>query len=121
MRIRREDTYKRIDNTLGISKEKKKAENLGTGNRRSANKDKSKKLQNKVLRLVVTDFCCWVPISIMAFINFSGIPVSNVVYAVSAIILLPINSALNLILYSDFIDIIGNKICSSLSDSCMKS
>ena len=42
MRIRREDTYKRIDNTLGISKEKKKAENLGTGNRRSANKDKSK-------------------------------------------------------------------------------
>ncbi|CAK8675563.1 unnamed protein product [Clavelina lepadiformis] len=74
-------------------------------------------LQNKVLRLVVTDLCCWVPISIMAFINFSGIPVSNVAYAVSAIILLPINSALNPILYSNFIDNIFGKVRSRLQTS----
>ncbi|XP_076812070.1 uncharacterized protein LOC143459012 [Clavelina lepadiformis] len=88
-----------------------------SGSSRATTKDKSKTLQNKVLRLVVTDFCCWVPISIMAFINFSGIPVSNVAYAVSAIILLPINSALNPILYSNFIDNIIERVHSRLQTS----
>lgn len=40
----------------------------------------------------------------MVFINFSGILVPDVAYAVSAIVLLPINSALNPILYSDYVD-----------------
>ena len=40
----------------------------------------------------------------MAFLSVSGVPISNDAYAVSAIILLPINSALNPILYSDAID-----------------
>ena len=61
-------------------------------------------IEKKILRLVVTDFLCWVPISIMAFINFGGNTVPDVAYAISAIVLLPINSALNPILYSDYID-----------------
>ncbi|XP_076814045.1 uncharacterized protein LOC143460429 [Clavelina lepadiformis] len=96
---------------------KKLMKTENSGRRKATSKDKSKHLQNKVLRLVVTDFFCWVPISIMAFINFSGIPVSNVAYAVSAIILLPINSALNPILYSNFIDNIIDKTRSRLQNS----
>ncbi|XP_076812331.1 uncharacterized protein LOC143459189 isoform X2 [Clavelina lepadiformis] len=67
-------------------------------------------MQRKIIRLIATDFCCWVPISIMAFINFSGVPVPNVAYAVSAILLLPINSALNPILYSNFVDNLTSKL-----------
>ena len=61
-------------------------------------------MQKKIYRLMATDFCCWIPITIMVFINFSGIPVSDIAYVISAIVLLPINSALNPILYSDIID-----------------
>jgi len=71
-------------------------------------------MQRKIYRLLVTDFCCWVPITIMAFINFSGVHLSGIAYVVSAILLLPINSALNPILYSDvfdkFVDAIRNRI-----------
>jgi len=69
-------------------------------------------MQRKICRLLATDFCCWVPITIMAFINFSGVHLSGIAYVVSAILLLPINSALNPILYSDvfdkFVDAIRN-------------
>jgi len=69
-------------------------------------------MQRKIYRLLVTDFCCWVPITIMAFIKFSGVHLSGIAYVVSAILLLPINSALNPILYSDvfdkFVDAIRN-------------
>ena len=63
-------------------------------------------MQKKILRVLATDFCCWVPISLMAFLSFSGVRISNDAYAVSAIILLPINSALNPILYSDAIELL---------------
>ena len=67
-------------------------------------------MQSKIFRLVATDFCCWVPISIMAFVNFSEIEVPNFTYVFSAIVLLPINSALNPILYSDVCEKILAKI-----------
>ena len=67
-------------------------------------------MQKKIYRLVATDFCCWAPISIMVFINFSGVPHSDIAYVVSAIVLLPINSALNPILYSDLFDKLLKKI-----------
>ena len=67
-------------------------------------------MQKKILRVLATDFCCWVPISLMAFLSLSGVSISNDAYAVSAIILLPINSALNPILYSDAIDVLIESI-----------
>ncbi|CAK8693080.1 unnamed protein product [Clavelina lepadiformis] len=80
---------------------------MPTGNTSGGKRGKqssAKRLQNKILRLVITDFCCWIPLCIMAFINFSGVPVSDVAYAITAIVLLPINSSLNPILYSNLVD-----------------
>ena len=45
----------------------------------------------------------------MALLSVGGIPISNTVYAVSAIILLPINSSINPIIYSSAIDRIFEK------------
>ena len=58
-------------------------------------------MQTRILCLVATDFCCWAPITVMALLSFGGVPVPGTAYVVSAIILLPINSALNPIIYSD--------------------
>ena len=62
-----------------------------------------------MFRIIATDFCCWFPISVMALLSVGGIPISNTVYAVSAIILLPINSSINPIVYSSAIDRIFQK------------
>ena len=45
----------------------------------------------------------------MALLSIGGIPISNTVYAVSAIILLPINSSINPIVYSSAINRIFQK------------
>ena len=74
-------------------------------------------MQRKIYRLIASDFCSWVPISIMAFVNFSGVPIPSVAYAVSAVVLLPINSALNPILYFD----VFGPVITSIKDSSSKS
>jgi len=67
-------------------------------------------MQKKVFRILATDFFCWFPISLMAMLSIAGVPISNTAYAVSAIVLLPINSALNPILFSNAIDIVTDTI-----------
>ncbi|XP_078483448.1 uncharacterized protein LOC108949324 [Ciona intestinalis] len=61
---------------------------------------KSKKLLQTVYKMILSNFCCWIPICLMAFISLSGVKLNNIVYVVSAGILLPINSVLNPIIYS---------------------
>nr|XP_026692799.1 low-density lipoprotein receptor-related protein 1B-like [Ciona intestinalis] len=61
---------------------------------------KSKKLLQTVSIMILCNFCCWIPICLMAFVSLSGVQLDNIVYVISAGILLPINSVLNPIIYS---------------------
>uniref|UniRef100_H2ZAA3 G-protein coupled receptors family 1 profile domain-containing protein n=1 Tax=Ciona savignyi TaxID=51511 RepID=H2ZAA3_CIOSA len=64
--------------------------------------DRSIKMQKKIIKLIATDFACWVPICMMSLLNFSQVVSMNgTAYAVSAVVLLPINSVLNPLLYSN--------------------
>ncbi|XP_078495727.1 uncharacterized protein LOC144751240 [Ciona intestinalis] len=69
----------------------------------SAADARKQSMQNRILRLIVTDFLCWIPICIMVYISLSGVKIDPVVYVISAGILLPLNSALNPLLYSQVI------------------
>ena len=62
------------------------------------------RMQRRISRIIITDFLCWIPICIMAFIKLSGFYVDDVAYIVSAGLLLPINSAFNPLLYSSLLD-----------------
>ena len=53
----------------------------------------------------------------MAFINFSGVELMDAAYVVSAIVLLPINSALNPILYSNVFDTIYDKVSQRVTNA----
>ena len=64
---------------------------------------KSSRIQGRIARIIATDFCCWIPICVMAYVRL-GIDFSNIVYQISAVILLPINSALNPFLFSSLPD-----------------
>nr|XP_026691977.1 uncharacterized protein LOC101242009 isoform X1 [Ciona intestinalis] len=55
----------------------------------------------RITYLVISDIACWLPVCTMAFMNISGYKISENAYAVSAVVLLPINSALNPLLYSN--------------------
>ena len=62
------------------------------------------RMQRRISRIIITDFLCWIPICIIAFVKLSGVYVNNVAYIVSAGLLLPINSAFNPLLYSSLLD-----------------
>ena len=72
------------------------------GKNRSAKQ--TAKMQKRIARIIATDFCCWIPICIMAYVRFSGVEFSVIAYQITAVLLLPINSALNPFLFSSLPD-----------------
>ena len=60
-------------------------------------------MQKRIARIIATDFCCWIPICVMAFVRL-GVDFSVDAYQISAVLLLPINSAMNPILFSPVLD-----------------
>ena len=60
-------------------------------------------MQQRIARIIATDFCCWIPICVMAFVRL-GVEFSDIAFQISAVLLLPINSAMNPILFSSLLD-----------------
>ncbi|CAG2174207.1 unnamed protein product, partial [Oppiella nova] len=50
--------------------------------------------------IVATDCLCWMPIVVIKVLALAGVPINDSLYAVIAIFLLPVNSALNPVLYT---------------------
>lgn len=63
----------------------------------------NRNMQIKITILVATDFLCWFPICLASFISMTVIPIPKDVYAFSAIVQLPINSAFNPLIYSQWL------------------
>nr|CAB3263493.1 low-density lipoprotein receptor-related protein 1B-like [Phallusia mammillata] len=70
----------------------------------SRSNDVSSKMQKRISRLILTDFCCWIPICVMGYLSVGGMKMPPDAYVLSACLLLPINSALNPLLYSKAIE-----------------
>ena len=58
------------------------------------------KMKLRVFLIIITDMSCWLPVIIMSIISYSGYKLDGEVLPYSAIIILPINSAINPIIYS---------------------
>ena len=71
--------------------------------RSSRSEDQSSNMQKRIARIIATDFCCWIPICILAYVRL-GVEFSDLVYQISAVLLLPINSALNPFLFTSLPD-----------------
>jgi len=68
-----------------------------------ARKDTNLGMQKRISRILLTDFFCWIPVCIMAYLRVSGVSLPPDAYIASAGFLLPINSAMNPLLYSPLI------------------
>jgi len=65
------------------------------------------RMQKRIAFLIETDFCCWISICIMAYGRL-GVDFSDLVYQVSAVLLLPINSVMNPFILSSLPDKLSN-------------
>ena len=73
-------------------------------------------MAKKMFLLVLTDFCCWVPIGVLSILVQAGaVEVNPVAYAWIATFILPINSSINPFLYT-----LGDVIADKVSCSCIK-
>ncbi|XP_076803122.1 uncharacterized protein LOC143447077 [Clavelina lepadiformis] len=75
---------------------------------RQSNSTKSRhitRMNRRIARVIITDFLCWFPICLMAYVSMAGVELPDGVEIFTAGVLLPINSALNPMLYSDYIEV----------------
>ena len=73
-------------------------------------------MAKKMFLLVLTDFCCWVPIGVLSILGQTGaVEVNPVAYAWIATFILPINSSINPFLYT-----LGDVIADKISCSCKR-
>nr|XP_006819774.1 PREDICTED: G-protein coupled receptor GRL101-like [Saccoglossus kowalevskii] len=57
-------------------------------------------MAKRVTLIVMSDFCCWVPIILLGFASLGGAVIPPRVYAWVAVFVLPLNSAINPLLYT---------------------
>ena len=75
----------------------------------SANKESE--LQRRIARIIFTNLVCWITISIIAYVSLGGTPIDNVLYVISVVFLLPINSAVNPFLFSSLPEKLIKLLC----------
>ncbi|XP_048775315.2 G-protein coupled receptor GRL101-like [Ostrea edulis] len=72
----------------------------GRNVRSSKSMQREKTLAITVLGVVLTDILCWIPIGTIGMLTFFGVSIASDVYAWIIVVVLPINSALNPLLYT---------------------
>ena len=68
----------------------------------SPDSNKSAKIRKLILSILATDFFCWIPVCLLSYARLFGpsVPYPDIVYEISATLLLPLNSAVNPFLIS---------------------
>ena len=73
-------------------------------NQGSNSNKQATRMQKRIARIIATDFCCWIPICLMAYVRLGFEFEDIIAYQITAVLLLPINSALNPFLFSSLPD-----------------
>ena len=85
---------------------------------------RKEKLQKNITFIILTDFLCWIPFIIICALHSFEVIDATYLYTISSVIILPINSVINPILYDDFLrskfnnttNLIKAKLAGSRSD-----
>ena len=62
---------------------------------------RNKKMQRKISIIIATDFCCWVPFVVICCLHSLAVFDATPWYALFSIVILPINSVINPLLYDN--------------------
>ena len=69
----------------------------------SGTRKRDLKLQTKISAIIATDFLCWIPFLVVCLLHFFEVIDAASWYPLFSIIILPFNSVINPLLYSDFV------------------
>ena len=64
----------------------------------------------RVSLIVATDIACWLPIIVFSYAKYFGYQTPDIVHSLTSIVILPINSLLNPIIYSKLDVVVNNKL-----------
>ena len=73
----------------------------GNGTANKTIKVRNQKTNTKIAIIIFTDFCCWVPFIVICALHTLGVMDASPWYAMFSIVLLPINSVINPLLYNN--------------------
>ena len=65
----------------------------------STTNERTRKMQRKITVIILTDFVCWVPFIVIGMLHFSGTIDATKYYGLCSIVVLPLNSVVNPMLY----------------------
>ena len=82
------------------SKQRARKCNYGDQNRRSRDKEDT---HLQIAIIIATDFCCWVPFMLVCVLHSFQLMDATALYPISSIVILPINSVINPIIYNNYI------------------
>eukprot|EP00116_Pleurobrachia_bachei_P001251 sb/3461513/ len=68
---------------------------------------RQQKIQRKVSMIIVTDLICWLPLLTVSFCHMAGVVDATPYYGIFSVIILPVNSTINPLLYSDAVYNVG--------------
>ena len=63
--------------------------------------EEAQKTQKHITAIVLTDFVCWIPFIVLCVLHFAEVIDAKPLYTVSSVVILPINSMINPILYNN--------------------
>ena len=64
---------------------------------------KMDRLQRNITRIIITDFLCWIPFILICVLHSMEVLDATFLYSYSSILILPINSVINPLLYDDLV------------------
>ena len=94
---------------------RRSASALGQGSSNTYTSRRNKKLSRKISMIIATDFCCWIPFIIMCCLHTANAIDASTWYSIFSIVILPINSVINPILYDENIAAACMKVCQKIN------
>ena len=79
---------------------RRSSESLASSKNRQIEK-RNKRMNQKIAVIIATDFLCWVPFTIICLLHSFGMVNATLWYSVFSMVILPINSVINPLLYDD--------------------
>ena len=76
----------------------------------AAQRARQRKFQTKISVIIITDFLCWIPFIVVCGLHFFAVIDASPWYPIFSIIILPINSVINPVLYDDTLVIFCQKV-----------
>ena len=76
---------------------------------------RNQRLNTKISIIIATDFLCWVPFIIICILHSTRVINATEWYAVFSIIILPINSVINPLLYDNYLGATLGRVSRSLT------